>query len=631
MITTAPIQSSIKATQHDPEYTVHRYFARRPHNVINHLIQYYANEKNSLIFDPFGGGGTMLYEALICGNRAIACDTSDLSTFIMEQEALMPGADLEVLTEFVGALMESLADVFSPLYTFRNREVYWIEWSSYTTCPRCRHTTYLSPFNTSGAGKYLCGNCGGEFKPQRVQIDDVSPVEISLLDPGSIRSGKAGAQTRVKAPVEELQNYYDQLCGRLEGLGLGASMIPSTPIPDCNLQRESALHKKGIVYFEQLIPRATRAVITYIGNRIQNSELAPDDRRRLLFVLSANLRYCSRFSTLNQAWRGDRPMEWAKSNFWTPYTFVEVNPVITFYERWQSYAAAVRNARKKFAVPPRRGSCKQVLLGQSTFAVLNTSSEAVPDLPDRSVDLVITDPPYGSYLHYGELSAFWTTWLSKFLPEIQSVPNRESEAVPARKKGYPGWKTFDEYEQILSRVFSEAYRVLKDDRYCVVTFNNKEPEAWVAFLRAVKRAGFILPKGGIIFQDGVESYKKSIDSRRGGAIFGDFIYSFLKSGSYHTEAPSCGVTWAGFLDNTLSLLANEHDRIPNVDLYTKLYLDFLPTLFAAIDPEKPDGEFIQNMTFHNFEQKIKEYFVYSDGTWFRKSELRSASASHNPD
>lgn len=618
MTTTDPIQSSIKAIQHEPEYTVHRYFARRPHNVIHHLIQYYAREKNALIFDPFGGGGTMLYEALICGNRAIACDTSDLSAFIMEQEALMPSADLEALTSFVEALMNSLADRFSSLYTFQNREVYWIEWSSYTACPRCGSKTYLSPFNTSGAGKYICGSCGREFKPQRVQIDDVSPVEISLLDAGSIRSGKAGAQTRIKAPVEELQSYYDQLCGRLERLGLGPSMIPSTPIPDCNLQRESALHKKGVVYFEQFIPRATRAVITYIGNSIQSSALTADDQRRLLFVLSANLRYCSRFSTLNQAWRGDRPMEWAKSNFWTPYTFVEVNPIITFYERWQSYTAAVKNAQKKFASPPRRGSCEEVLAGQSSFAVLNASSEAVPDLPDKSVDLVITDPPYGSYLHYGELSAFWTTWLSKFLPDIQSVPNRVNEAVPARKKGYPGWKTFDEYEQILSRVFSEAYRVLKDGRYCVVTFNNKEPEAWVAFLRAVKRAGFILPKGGIIFQDGVESYKKSIDSRRGGAIFGDFIYSFLKSSSCHTQAPDCGTTWSNFLDRSLSLLAKENDRITNVNLYTKLYLDLLPTLFAALDPEKPDEKFIQNMTFHNFEQKIKEYFIYSDGTWFKK-------------
>lgn len=126
MTTTAPIQSSIKATQHEPEYTVHRYFARRPHNVINHLIGYYAKEKDSLIFDPFGGGGTMLYEALVNGNRAVACDTSDLATFIIEQEALMPSVDLDTLDSFVEDLMQSLADVFSPLYTFRNQEVYWI-------------------------------------------------------------------------------------------------------------------------------------------------------------------------------------------------------------------------------------------------------------------------------------------------------------------------------------------------------------------------------------------------------------------------------------------------------------------------------------------------------------------------
>lgn len=614
-----PLSESIKAIQHEPEYTVHRYFARRPHNVINNIIKHYAPQKGALIFDPFGGGGTMLYESLVCNQRAIACDTSDLAAFIIEQEALMASADLDILSHFVDKLMANLAETFSLMYSFEGKEIYWIEWSSYTVCPKCGERVYLSPFNTIGAGKYTCLKCKTDFRPQRVSADSISPVEICCIENGSIRKGKPTGQERLKPSIEVLTNFYDRLCDEIKNIGMGNAMIPQTTIPDCNLQRESALHKKNFIYFEQFIPTATRGIIQYIGEYIMKSDLTDIQKRQMIFVLSASLRYCSRFSSLNQAWRGDRPMEWAKSNFWTPYTFVEVNPIITFYERWQSYVYASTNAKKKFDNYPRYGTCAEVVNGEKDFAVINASSESVEELPNESVDLIVTDPPYGSYLHYGELSAFWTTWLHKFIPEISAVPSRISEAVPARKKGYPGWKTFSEYEKLLTNIFCECYRVLKDNQYCVVTFNNKEPEAWVAFLRAVKRAGFLLPEKGIIFQDGVESYKKSIDSRRGGAIFGDFIYSFKKISTYTPSVFVQNKTWQDQLIQSLTTIAEQKEEISNVELYTNIYLDLLPELFKAIDVNTSnDNTYISDLTFNNFESTINQFYKYSDGVWYKK-------------
>lgn len=614
-----PLSESIKAIQHEPEYTVHRYFARRPHNVINNIIRHYVPEKGALIFDPFGGGGTMLYEALVCNQRAIACDTSDLAAFIIEQEALMASADLEELSHFVDKLMDNLAETFSLMYTYKGKEIYWIEWSSYTECPECGERVYLSPFNAVGAGKYTCLKCKTNFRPQHVSADNIFPVEICCIENGSIRKGKPLGKERLQPSTEELTDFYDKLCTKLKNMGMEDAMTPQTPIPDCNLQRESALHKKGFKYFEQFVPTATRGIIQYIGEYIMNSDLTDIQKKQMIFVLSASLRYCSRFSTLNQGWRGDKPMEWAKSNFWTPYTFVEVNPIITFYERWQSYIYASNNAKKKFDNYPRGGSCSEVVKGIKDFAVINGSSENVAELPNESVDLIVTDPPYGSYLHYGELSAFWTTWLHKFIPKISAVPNRISEAVPARKKGYPGWKTFSEYEKLLTNIFSECYRVLKDNQYCVVTFNNKEPEAWIAFLRAVKRAGFVLPEKGIIFQDGVESYKRTIDSRRGGAIFGDFIYSFKKISTDRPSVAEQNKTWQDQLVEILTIISEQKKEISNVELYTKIYLDLLPKLFKAIDVSSMnDNTYVSDLTFNNFESIINQFYQYSLGMWYKK-------------
>lgn len=613
-----PIRDSIKAIQHSPEYTLHRYFARRPHNVINNIIHHYIPNDDGLVFDPFGGGGTMLYEALVLGNRAITCDTSDLACFVIEQEALMSNANVEKLSVFVNDMMANLAEVFGDVYKFKDKEVYWIEWSTYTSCPDCNERVLLTPYNTLGSGKYRCEKCGREFRPVGVQIDNTLPVEICLMAKGSLEKGVVQEQSRLRDENGNIQEFYDGVLEKIDKMGLGESIVPITPIPDCNLQRESALHKKGILFFEQFIPKASRAVISYMGNYIMQSSLPEEMKRKMVFVLSASLRYCSRFSCLNKAWRGDRPMEWAKSNFWTPYTYVEVNPIITFYERWQSYLTAVKSAKSKFEVGPNKGTCSEVINKEKDFAILNKSSGNVNEIPSNSIDLIVTDPPYGSYLHYGELSAFWTTWLSKFLPDISPVPNRDNEAVPARKKGYPGWKTFSQYEAILSDVFFEAYRVLKNESYCVVTFNNKEPEAWIAFLRAVKRAGFILPEDGIIFQDGVESYKKSIDSRRGGAIFGDFIYSFHKKDGSIPVINSRYNNWSENLDVNLYKLSKEFNVIDNVTLYTQVYLKLLPEMYEAIDPKCEETTYLEGMSFKNFENKIFEYYFFEDGLWIKK-------------
>lgn len=614
-----PIKDSIKAKVHDPVYTVHRYFARRPHNVINNLINYYTKDENSIIYDPFGGGGTMLYESLVCGQRAITNDTSDLACFVIEQEASMPSCNVNELSEFVDGLMEDLELHFGNVYSYQDREMYWLTWSSYTNCPSCNELIYLSPDTSLGSGNYKCNHCERRFKPKCVPASDIKPVEICCADKGSIRAGKAQNPSVIEDSNHQLMNFYEQLVRELEKKDLTDSMIPKTEIPDCNLQRESALHKKGFNYFEQFLPKATRAVVNYIGDYIMKSKLSYSDKKRILFVLSASLRYCSRFSCMNVSWRGEkRPMEWAKSNFWTPYTFVEVNPIITFYERWESYKTAVKSAQNRIMYHPVGGEIKAVLNGEADYSILKGSSEKISNLPNDSVNLIITDPPYGSYLHYGELSAFWTTWLSKFLKEISPVPDRTSEAVPARKKGYPGWKNFSEYEVILTNVFTEGYRVLKNEHYCVVTFNNKEPEAWIAFLRSVKRAGFILPKNGVIFQDGVEVYKKTIDSRRGGAIFGDFIYSFYKDVNKEPIIKTEKTSWRLNLEKSLKNLLSEYSEISNVELYTKVYLQLLPELYDAININSEDDTYLKDLNFKNFESKLNEYYQYQDGKWVKR-------------
>lgn len=71
----------IVAKAHTPPYKIHKYFARRPHNVFNQLIENFTSP-GEIILDPFCGGGVTIYEGVTQDRRVIGCDLNPLSTFI---------------------------------------------------------------------------------------------------------------------------------------------------------------------------------------------------------------------------------------------------------------------------------------------------------------------------------------------------------------------------------------------------------------------------------------------------------------------------------------------------------------------------------------------------------------------
>ncbi len=130
--------------------------------------------------------------------------------------------------------------------------------------------------------------------------------------------------------------------------------------------------------------------------------------------------------------------------------------------------------------------------GSKNTWLLCGSSEKLP-IPDKSVDAVVTDPPYSDNVQYAELSDFFYVWQRQALrgsyPEFEPVlVQKAREIVKNPKQGKDG--SF--YEEGLRRVFSECGRVLKDDGLLVFTFHHKAFEAWVNVLKAVLDAGFFV-------------------------------------------------------------------------------------------------------------------------------------------
>ncbi len=79
-------------------FGVHGYFTKQAWNVVHHYIQNFSN-RNDLILDPFGGGGSTLIEALMTNRKAIHIDLNPLSIFITKS-LVTPVDFIELNDEF---------------------------------------------------------------------------------------------------------------------------------------------------------------------------------------------------------------------------------------------------------------------------------------------------------------------------------------------------------------------------------------------------------------------------------------------------------------------------------------------------------------------------------------------------
>ena len=133
------------------------------------------------------------------------------------------------------------------------------------------------------------------------------------------------------------------------------------------------------------------------------------------------------------------------------------------------------------------------LLGATTY---QGSSTDLAQLETGSLDLVITDPPFGGLLHYSELSDFFYVWLRLALkdkyPQIFSgeYTPKSLEAVANKAREPEDPDGF--YQRLLTQCWREAHRLLKPSGILAFTFHHSEDEPWVAVLESLFDAGYYL-------------------------------------------------------------------------------------------------------------------------------------------
>lgn len=130
-----------------------------------------------------------------------------------------------------------------------------------------------------------------------------------------------------------------------------------------------------------------------------------------------------------------------------------------------------------------------------TCTVRRASADNLP-FEDEFFDAVVTDPPYYRSVFYSDASAIFYVWHKRIIGDLYPehfalpLPPKRKEAVAQPEMhGGSSERAQEFYEELMSRAFLEARRVLKPGAPLVCVYAHKTTEGWTTLINSFVNAG----------------------------------------------------------------------------------------------------------------------------------------------
>lgn len=271
------------------------------------------------------------------------------------------------------------------------------------------------------------------------------------------------------------------------------------------------------------------------------------------------------------------------------------------------YCPSIHSEVPIFPQISSRSSSAFVNVGKIENVAIGTSSTSVLDIDSNSLDYVFIDPPFGANINYSEMSFLWEAWL-----KVRT--NNKTEAIENDIQG----KGANEYRQIMTTCFKEAYRILKPGRWMTVEFSNTKASVWNNIQTAISEAGFIVANVSALDkkQGSINAYISTI------AVKQDLVISAYKqNGGLENRFESSG----GTEDSVWDFVRTHLSYLPTVKVRNGS-LEFIAERDPRIIFDRMVAWFIRHnvpvpMSTHEFQAGLLQRFVERDGMIFLPDQV----------
>jgi len=393
-------------------YAFHKYWGKKPAEPMRYLIQHLC-PAGGLVLDPFLGSGIAALEAVQLKRRFVGVDINPAAVRLTRMLVSPPSACAvnEALTQVSALVKDAILESYT---TAQKRPATHIVW---------RNGVMEMVWRTSGESRSRL-----ELPPDE---HDIALVEsFASYQPKRLRAPRFFTNSRINSSAS--LTLKDLFTGRaLRNIELLLGAIDDLP---------------------PAIQEPMRLSLTAAVAQMSKMVFAITGRGKTTGVSSKRMEVGS----------------WV-IGYWRPEQHFEVNVWNCFERRVQKLIKAIAES-EVVHFDAKVGGLAMVCDGDADYALLNGDTlQLLPELPDKSVDLIVTDPPHGDRIPYLELSELWNVVLGEEPPfESEIVVSNAKE----RGKKTPG------YNQAMSQFLEIASRKLSDSGFLVLFFNARTEESW---------------------------------------------------------------------------------------------------------------------------------------------------------
>ncbi|MBI3851909.1 MAG: hypothetical protein HY298_16760 [Verrucomicrobia bacterium] len=191
----------------------------------------------------------------------------------------------------------------------------------------------------------------------------------------------------------------------------------------------------------------------------------------------------------------------------------------TFQGRFTNILAAKKEVLHLRDYHRKQSDGKLKLNSDKSFRVLSHDAATLDKaIRPGSVDYIFTDPPYGAFISYLDLSILWNHWLG--FPVTDET--REQETIVGGEQKH----SEDHYKQSLARSIETAFHLLKPDRWLSIVFQHWDISYFATILETASECGGELKAAITQTGDVIWSMHKKKNSAS--VLAGELILTFYK-------------------------------------------------------------------------------------------------------